>query len=217
MTLEPPLQGTLVLDKRALRVAMKRTLAGLSDEQRRRGGEAVAAHLAPLLDDVAARRPGALVALFASLPHEIATGPVDEALRGRGLRRATPALVAGELQFRRVDDRVGLQDLPRDPFGIPTPPDDAAVVDLAAAALILTPGLAFDERGGRLGYGKGYYDRAIGRVRAQAVPGEAAPPAVALLLDEQIVPRVPTGDEDETLDGLCAPALGLKLRCAPPG
>lgn len=203
----PALPSDLLAIKRATRAAMKRALAALSDDERRRAGESVASHLAPFLDEVCARRPGAAVALFASLPHELPTRALDELLRRRGVPRAVPTLVAGELLFRRVDAKTALQQLPPDRFGIPTPAESAPEVDLAACALILVPGLAFDDEGRRIGYGKGYYDRALRRARATG----SAPLAVALLLDDQRTDRVPAGPDDERVDGLCAPALGLRL------
>lgn len=45
------------------------------------------------------------------------------------------------------------------PFGMAEPALDSPVVDSAEIELTLTPGLAFDRLGFRLGYGGGYYDR----------------------------------------------------------
>ena len=50
--------------------------------------------------------------------------------------------------------------------------------------VFLVPGLAFDRRGNRLGYGKGYYDKLLGQRR----PGSLA---VALAFHEQVMEQVP--------------------------
>ena len=59
--------------------------------------------------------------------------------------------------------------------------------------LLLVPGLAFDRRGGRLGYGKGYYDRLLAEVRPDAA-------VVGLALECQMFDAVPTDPHDRFVD-----------------
>ncbi len=81
--------------------------------------------------------------------------------------------------------------------------------------LILAPGVAFDHTGGRLGHGKGYYDRYLTRAEQWATKrGVPAPVTVALALREQVLPpseRVPADERDRVLDGIIAPD-GTSLR-----
>lgn len=60
----------------------------------------------------------------------------------------------------------GDQWLTRGSFGIPEPVGEAFPADDIDA--ILVPGLVFDGRGYRLGYGKGYYDRFLAHIREDA-------------------------------------------------
>ena len=59
--------------------------------------------------------------------------------------------------------------------------------------LVMVPGTAFDLRGGRMGQGKGYYDRLLARVRPEA-------PLVALAFDCQIFPEIPVAPHDVFMD-----------------
>lgn len=54
---------------------------------------------------------------------------------------------------------------------------------------VLMPGVAFDEQRGRLGYGGGYYDRLISRMKKK-------PPLVAIAYEEQITSTVPVTEHD---------------------
>ena len=58
--------------------------------------------------------------------------------------------------------------------------------------LVIVPGSVFDERGGRLGYGGGYYDRLL-----SAIPHAIR---IGLAFDLQIIRRIPLQPHDELLD-----------------
>jgi 5-formyltetrahydrofolate cyclo-ligase len=58
---------------------------------------------------------------------------------------------------------------------------------------VMVPGTAFDLRGGRMGQGKGYYDRLLGAVRPDA-------PLVALAFDCQIFEEIPVAGHDVFMD-----------------
>ncbi|MRN51605.1 5-formyltetrahydrofolate cyclo-ligase [Paenibacillus monticola] len=66
--------------------------------------------------------------------------------------------------------------------------------------VIFVPGLAFDLRGGRLGYGRGYYDRL--RAAWETNPRVSAKPPVwiGLAYGMQIIPEVPMAAHDAFMD-----------------
>lgn len=59
--------------------------------------------------------------------------------------------------------------------------------------LVMVPGTAFDARGGRMGQGKGYYDRLLFRARTEA-------PLVALAFECQMFPEIPVAAHDVFMD-----------------
>ncbi len=69
-------------------------------------------------------------------------------------------------------------------------------------AVVFVPGLAFDLRGGRLGYGRGYYDRL--RASWEMVEHDAVQPPVwiGLAYGMQLVPEVPMDEHDAFMDML---------------
>jgi len=68
-------------------------------------------------------------------------------------------------------------------FGVPEPRADSPVLAPHDVDLVLVPGLAFDERGHRIGYGAGFYDRLL------PLLGRAL--TVGIAFDFQLVAEIP--------------------------
>ncbi len=79
--------------------------------------------------------------------------------------------------------------LERHRYGYVQPKADAALVEPERIDLALVPGLAFDERGVRLGYGLGYFDRLLPRLRKGV-------PRVGITADALVVPALPAEPHD---------------------
>lgn len=79
--------------------------------------------------------------------------------------------------------------LERHPYGYLQPPQDAPLADATKLELALVPGLCFDKKGTRLGYGKGYYDRLLPTLNGGV-------PRVGISSEALIVPELPRDPYD---------------------
>lgn len=112
-----------------------------------------------------AARPGLrTVALYAALP-----GEVDLATLAADTGRAWvyPRVDGHGLEFHRVENPAA--DLLPGAFGILEPSPSLPEVAIADIDVFLCPGLAFDSLGGRLGRGRGFYDRILARASPESM------------------------------------------------
>ena len=72
-------------------------------------------------------------------------------------------------------------------------PSRCNIVPIECIDIAIIPGIAFDEKGGRIGSGDGYYDRLIPNLSITTRK-------VALSFEEQIVPQVPMESHDKYVD-----------------
>ncbi|MEM6619498.1 MAG: 5-formyltetrahydrofolate cyclo-ligase [Pseudomonadota bacterium] len=117
-------------------------------------------HLIGLLDTMA----GAVVAAYMPIRTELSPLPTMEHLCARGRRVCVPVIrgPGQALDFREW--RPGCV-MVNGPFGAAVPQDGATLTP----AIVITPLVAWDRTGGRLGYGGGFYDRSfaeLGTARA---------------------------------------------------
>ena len=102
--------------------------------------------------------------------------------------------------IRRVKSRAGLAEIPAGRFGIREPGSGSPAISLHRIDLVLVPGLAFDERGNRLGRGRGDYDRLLEGVRAIKC---------GVGFDSQLHAEIPVEPHDILLDCILTPGRWL--------
>jgi 5-formyltetrahydrofolate cyclo-ligase len=180
-------------DKRAART---RALARRAEAFAKHGASAgarLAAHGLAFLDP----RPGASVSGFSAIRDEIDPASLLDALHAQGHAIALPVMQGKgkPLLFRAYapGDEMGSAA-----WGIAEPLPDKQEVD---PDIVLVPLLAFDMRGYRLGYGGGFYDRTLERLRAIKPVV-----AVGIAYDELQVDDVPHQRYDQPLDWVLTPS-----------
>ena len=149
------------------------------------------AQIALRVEQLSDYRMARVVAAYVGVKSEVATRSLIEGRLARGEPTAVVYRQEGDLALCLIRS---LDELAPASFGL-WEPVPALVADverhcaLADVDLFLVPGLAFDLAGGRIGYGKGYYDRLLGAARPGAV-------FLALAFECQMVEQVPTSPRD---------------------
>ncbi len=177
----------MATDKSSIRREVLGQRDAMSQDERRRKSEQIAAKLAlqPEYRDARA------VLFYVNFRSEVNTrGLIESAIAG-GKRVIVPKVdrKAHELRLFEISDPG--RDLESGYMGIYEPveglskPANATEIDL-----VILPGVGFDEGGRRLGYGGGYYDRLITRLRPDAR-------LVALAFDIQLRDRIPCEEHDK--------------------
>ena len=169
--------------KTDLRRRLRRCRAALAVEERAAESAAVVATLLPLLNEAPT------LASYQALSDEVDLTALHHHWWRLGRPVWLPRVVRSDLTWHPVVDP---DDCRPGAFGIREPdPARIPALPLPADAVILVPGVAFDARGGRLGQGKGFYDRALA-----THPGRT----IGVGFTCQEVPEVPREAHDIPLD-----------------
>lgn len=177
----------LIAAKSALRQIMRTRRRALAEGAPDAGVKAVA-HLPPSI-----LNERGVIGAYRAQGSEIDPLLMLEALARLGKTLALPAVTGkGEPLTYRVWRPANA--LEPDALGIPSPPASAPEV---VPDLLITPLLAFDRAGGRLGQGGGHFDRTLARLDAN---GRVF--ALGLAYAGQEVAAVPCGEHDRRLDAI---------------
>ena len=135
------------------------------------------------------------VMCYVHVRDEVQTFRFLEATVGRGKRIVIPYCVADDLRLFLLED---LNELATGCFGILEPQERLRSqgqkhVKPEQLDLVMVPGVAFDLSGGRLGHGRGYYDRLLVDVHPDT-------PLAALAFECQLFPDIPMGPHDVYMD-----------------
>ena len=153
-----------------------------------------ASQIADFADVVMTRFKPSIVAGFWPIHSELSPLYLMKALAQKGCQLCLPVTgnAGTALIFRAFITETDLVD---GPFKTRQPTSAAPI---QCPDIILTPLLAFDRNGGRLGYGGGYYDRTF----AAFTKNGKAPISVGIAYDEQEVEQVPLGPFDHRLTAI---------------
>jgi len=172
----------------------RRSLLEVSESAR-----AIAEHL---LATTEVRRAATLAASV-SIGTEPATGPMPDALADLGRRVIVPVVLPDlDLDWAVYEGPDRLERARRgllEPVGERLGPEAVATADV-----VLTPGLAVDRTGMRLGQGGGCYDRALARVPEGTF-------TCTLLYDDELVDEVPADTHDRRVAAVVTPAGVTRL------
>src|SRR5689334_984184 len=170
--------------KEALRRRMLAARNAIPADERMRRSEEIARRVIRLPE---ARGAGRLFT-FLSFGSEVSTEPLIAAFREAGARVAVPVLEGPQMDAA---------DLPAGGALVPSgygamEPAERVPVPPEEIDLVVAPGLAFDREGRRLGYGGGYFDGFLSRLRPDCA-------VVAIGFAEQMVESVPVGPADRAV------------------
>lgn len=143
-----------------------------------------------------------MVALYVSDKNEPDFSGMLDTLRSKDIRFCYPAVRSGAIGFFSLPAAVGFIS---GELGIMEPGETAHPIQPAEIDVILVPGMAFDLSGGRLGRGKGLFDRCFA-----GIPKDKMPLLVGTGYDFQILDHVPVEETDISMDYIFTPTQYLR-------
>jgi 5-formyltetrahydrofolate cyclo-ligase len=129
-----------------------------------------------------------IVGVYYAFGSEVKTDLIIEQARSLGKKVALPSVEGDSLTFYELSSG---KYLVKGRFGIMEPLPYGPVDD--KIDLLIVPGIAFDKKGYRLGYGKGYYDKYLAKKRIASI---------GLAYSFQLLEDLPRDKHDERLDAV---------------
>jgi len=189
--------------KRQLRKTIKTELLRLSDDDKQNKSREIAKNL--VKTDFWKKAEAVLC--YLSMDDEVKTENIIKLALEEKKILAIPHMHGKEMDFHVITSL----DMPWDHhhYGIKEPRQEWPLLEAAdyeeGSVLLITPGLAFDRKGYRLGRGKGFYDRYFEKYCGIVIP-------VALCFALQIVPEVPAEDHDCVVNALITENECIEIR-----
>lgn len=188
--------------KRELRKRMRSVRTAVPAQARQARSSRIADRVRHLEAWSAAR----MVAGYVAMRGEADPAALLEEARAAGRAVVLPRVdwESETMHMHRVDTTT---DLEESGMGFLQPRAEAPRVDAGEIELVLVPALAADDRGYRIGWGKGFYDRLLPLMRRAS--------RVCLVFDFQLVAEVPNTPGDERVDHLVTDERTLHVHRPP--
>jgi 5-formyltetrahydrofolate cyclo-ligase len=184
--------------KRALRAELRERRRIRTSTERGDDSSAITSHLIRLATELKVDR----LAAYLSTPDEPETRDFLRWADEQGKRILLPiSREDGLLDWAPYDGDDEEQDI----LGMPTPTSELlGPIAINGVDLILVPAACVDQKGMRLGWGRGYFDKTLGSM-------EGCPPVYAVIFDDELVESVPTERHDIPVNGAVTPSGIVKF------
>lgn len=176
--------------KREIRSGIASLIAGLSKAELKKKTLAVKKRLFEFANFLEAKIP----LLYVNTDDEVDTRDIIKTSYSYNKIVVLPAFNKNnrEMTFYKVDDletelKIGVREVAE------PDPEQCKIVPVDRVDIAIIPAIALDEKGGRIGTGRGYYDRIIPKLAATTRK-------VALAFEEQIIAQVPMQSHDKHVD-----------------
>jgi len=187
------------MSKRELREEALKARRSLTPEEVRLLSRKVHENLQTVPEFSAART----VASYVARKHEVQTAEILRRAMASGKKVIVPRsdLSSVSLRFHEIH---ALEELSPGAFGILEPATSSPVVSLAKSDVVLVPLVAWDFRGHRLGYGKGYFDREL-KSRGRSL-------SIGLAFESQYRDTLPSTPTDVPMDVIVTDQRVLRFK-----
>lgn len=147
---------------------------------------------------------GKNIFIFIDFKKEVMTEPIINYLKTINCNIFIPRIDM-ESKTMKIYPYTSHKDLVESKYGILEPQaDQSKIVSEDIIDVVITPGVIFDKRGYRIGYGGGYYDKLFGRIGSNVLK-------IAIGFDMQVVNSVPTNQYDQKVDYLITETMVYKF------
>jgi 5-formyltetrahydrofolate cyclo-ligase len=132
--------------------------------------------------------------LYASFEGEVDTHRIIKHALADGKQICVPKILSKKEGMKAVIIE-SFNELKPSAYNILEPESFNKTIDEKNIDLILMPGVAFDNKGGRVGYGGAFYDRFLTKMKSDTLK-------IALAYDFQLLEEVPMDKHDKRIDGI---------------
>ena len=191
------IMSELQQSKKALRKIVREKVSGISLEEKKRQSDLVARKVLKSKDYLDAKT----ISIYLHMDDEIQTESIlKQALDDGKICYIPKYFIGGQLmEMVRLKDMEDFHTLPLTKWNIKQPSDHdirEEALETGSLDLILVPGMAFTQKGHRLGRGKGYYDTYLAKAKSKGLN----PVTLALAFKEQILSEIPVDSHDELIN-----------------
>ncbi len=127
------------------------------------------------------------IAMYKSLKSEVNTDKLIDYAIANNKVVLIPKVEKDNLVFYKIDKQTKLI---KSNFGV-LEPVNSQIITKENIDLIIVPGVCFDQKGNRLGFGKGYYDRFLNDMKTIKI---------GICYKEQLSDNIPTNNNDIKMD-----------------